>query len=121
MKTEISGAELEHNGDSVWIFSGSRATGAHARHATPRRAHAAGRERTCQVNESLGKLLRIMLRVCHVIIALSGVQHAGGRAAPGQAERIVACSLLGEAQLPAGRQVVLATVEEGIDVLIALR
>ena len=44
-----------------------------------------------------------------------------GQAEDGQAERIVACSLLGEAQLPAGRQVVLATVEEGIDVLIALR
>ena len=44
-----------------------------------------------------------------------------GQAEDGQAEHIVACSLLGEAQLPAGRQVVLATVEEGIDVLIALR
>ncbi len=44
-----------------------------------------------------------------------------GQAENGQAERVVACSLLGAAQLPAGRQVVLATVEEGIDVLIALR
>ena len=44
-----------------------------------------------------------------------------GQAQSGQAECVVACSLLGAAQLPAGRQVVLATVEEGIDVLIALR